>query len=191
MEDLEIKQMDPKQTDINLEEIPEIVVDKSRKLKTRWEKCDASDARTLKRMDDKKDYIVDLGHKKSRHSAPKYTPCICCGVFVVVVIVTSVLVNIYLYKDFRECRDNLCDDAVIGTVVYTDASRITYNINSINCSILNQGQVSEIGKKYTIYKSNNGACSMTQETHTCDGGLIVFNIVYCMVVLVCSAIAQM
>lgn len=88
------------------------------------------------------------------------------GMFVGLFVVISIyaLVNVELYKPFRECRDNVINDEVMATVTgYTDGF-IEYTFDKINCTIANRGQVSDIGRKYLIYKSNNNQCSFDKKT---------------------------
>jgi hypothetical protein len=88
-------------------------------------------------------------------------------------------INVELYKRHRNCRDDLINDEVMAMVVsQSEEGYVTYRFNGVDCEIPNRGQVSEIGKKYLIYKSNNNECSLEKNEDKCSGELIIYNFLF-------------
>jgi hypothetical protein len=172
-------------------EIPEIVIHQSKKVTFEDEKkCtpaadvlgtgsrirDGPEIRTGTEMFGK-DYNRQIQDKqKSLHIIRVVSCLLSC----IVLFMVYYFVNLELYRQYRDCRDNLTNDEIIATVVSETEGYIMYSFNNVKCSLPNRGQVSEIGKKYTIYKSNNNKCSFDEQKDECDSNLFIFNLFFTM-----------
>jgi hypothetical protein len=63
-------------------------------------------------------------------------------------------------------------------VSQSEEGYVRYRFNGVECEVPNRGQISEIGKKYLIYKSNNNECSLEKNDDKCDGELIMYNFLF-------------
>lgn len=99
------------------------------------------------------------------------------GISVVAVIYTTV--NIELYEKYKTCQNDIIETAVIGKIINTTPTYITYSIGGSNtCDIINKGQYASVGAEYIICRSNSGHCAQECENNKCTAELILFNLLF-------------